>query len=40
MISPYLKAKDPQFFYEQLEQIDKATSLTNKDPYKFAHTKS
>ena len=34
------KSKDPQSFYEWLEQIDKDASLTNKDPYKLAPAKS
>ena len=33
---PIFKAKDPQSFNGWLEQIDKVTSLTNKDPYKLA----
>ena len=37
---PIFKAKDLQSFDEWLEQIDKVTSLTNKDPYKLTLTKS
>ena len=37
---PVFKAKDPQSFDEWLDQIDKVTSLTNKDPYKLALAKS
>ena len=32
---PKFKVKDPQSFDEWLEQINKVTSLTNKDPYNF-----
>ena len=34
------KAKDLQSFGEWLEQIDKVTSLTTKDPYKLTLVKS
>ena len=37
---PTFNAKDPQSFDEWLEQIDKVTSLTNKDPYKLTLVKS
>ena len=37
---PIFKAKDPQSFDEWFEQIDKVTSLTNKDPYKPTLAKS
>ena len=37
---PIFKAKDPQPFDAWLEQKDKVTSLTNKDPYKLALAKS
>ena len=37
---PIFKAKDPQSFDESLEQIEKVTSLKNKDPYKLIFAKS
>ena len=37
---PVFQAKVPQSYDEWLEQIDKVTSLTNKDPYKLALEKS
>ena len=39
-VIPIFKAKGPQSFDEWLEQKDKVTSLTNKDPYKLALAKS
>ena len=38
--TPIFKAKDPQFFDDWLEQIDKVASLTNEDPCKLALAKS
>ena len=37
---PFFKVKDPQSFNYWLEQIDKVASLTNKDAYKLALSKS
>ena len=37
---PVFKAKDLQSFDDWLEQIDKVTSLTNKDPYRLGLAKS
>ena len=33
---PMFKSKNPQFFDDWLEQVDKLAVLTNKDPYKLA----
>ena len=37
---PIFKAKDPQSFNKWLEQIEKVTSLMNKDHHKLAFEKS
>ena len=38
--TPIFKAKDSQSFDDCVEQMDKVASLTNKNPYKLALTKS